>query len=57
MANDLQSQALAYLDELSIAEIAQIEGCAEGTVKSRIHRGKQRLKFLLSDLLGEAGDA
>jgi RNA polymerase sigma-70 factor (ECF subfamily) len=44
---------LAYLGELSIAEIAQIEGCAEGTVKSRIHRGKQRLMVLLADLLGD----
>jgi RNA polymerase sigma-70 factor (ECF subfamily) len=49
--------SLAYLGELSIAEIAQIEGCAEGTVKSRIHRGKQQLKSLLSDLLGEQGHA
>jgi RNA polymerase sigma-70 factor (ECF subfamily) len=45
--------ALAYLEELSIAEIASIEGCAEGTVKSRIHRAKQQLKTLLADLLGD----
>jgi RNA polymerase sigma-70 factor (ECF subfamily) len=45
--------ALAYLDELSISEIARIEGCAEGTVKSRIHRAKQQLKPLLIDLLGD----
>ena len=45
--------ALLYLGDLSISEIAQIEGCAEGTVKSRIHRGKQQLKTLLADLLGE----
>ena len=45
--------ALAYLEELSVAEIACIEGCAEGTVKSRIHRAKQQLKTLLADLLGD----
>jgi RNA polymerase sigma-70 factor (ECF subfamily) len=45
--------ALAYLNEMSVAEIAQIEGCAQGTVKSRIHRAKQQLKTLLSDLLGD----
>jgi len=45
--------ALAYLDELSIAEIAHIEGCAQGTVKSRIHRAKLQLKTLLDDLLGD----
>ena len=45
--------ALAYLDELSVAEIARIEGCAEGTVKSRVHRAKQQLRTLLTDLLGD----
>ena len=45
--------ALAYLNDLSTAEIAQIEDCAEGTVKSRIHRAKQQLKLQLDDLLGE----
>ncbi len=49
----LSPLALAYLGELSVAEIALIEDCAEGTVKSRIFRGKQRLKLLLADLLGE----
>ena len=45
--------SLAYLGDLSIAEIAQIEGCAEGTVKSRIHRAKNQLKTSLADLLGD----
>lgn len=43
--------ALAYLDELSMAEIAAVEGCSVGTIKSRIHRGKERLRPLLADLL------
>ena len=38
---------LAYLKELSIEEIAQIESCAVGTVKSRIFRGKALLRTAL----------
>jgi RNA polymerase sigma-70 factor (ECF subfamily) len=45
--------ALAYLGDLSIADIARVEGCSEGTVKSRIYRGKQRLRILLADLIGD----
>jgi RNA polymerase sigma-70 factor (ECF subfamily) len=44
--------SLAYLEELSLDEIAKIEGCAVGTVKSRIFRGKMKLKALLSKALG-----
>ncbi len=43
---------LSYLDGHSIAEIAQIENVSEGTVKSRIFRGKQILRNLLLPLLG-----
>jgi len=35
---------LAYLKELSLDEIATIEGCSVGAVKSRIFRGKQLLR-------------
>jgi RNA polymerase sigma-70 factor (ECF subfamily) len=45
--------ALAYLRDLSIDDIAAVEGCAPGTVKSRIHRAKQQLKSQLADLMGE----
>jgi RNA polymerase sigma-70 factor, ECF subfamily len=38
---------LAYLKELSLEEIAQIERCALGTVKSRIFRGKALLRAAL----------
>lgn len=40
--------ALHYLEELSIAEIAQVLGCAEGTVKSRLARGRDLLRARLS---------
>ena len=39
--------ALAYLRELSLDEVAQIEGCSVGTIKSRIFRGKQQLRAAL----------
>ena len=40
-----QSQAIAlhYLEELSVAEIADILDCAEGTVKVHLHKGRRRL--------------
>jgi RNA polymerase sigma-70 factor, ECF subfamily len=38
---------LAYQKELSIEQIAQIESCAVGTVKSRIFRGKALLRAAL----------
>lgn len=38
---------LSYINELSLEEIATIEKCSTGTVKSRIHRGKVFLKNLL----------
>lgn len=38
---------LSYINELSLDEIAAIENCSVGTVKSRIHRGKLFLKNLL----------
>lgn len=41
---------LAYMKELSIADIATIESCSVGTVKSRIHRGKQRLRSTLAEM-------
>lgn len=40
--------AFAYLDELSLEEIAAIEKCSVGTVKSRIFRGKQLLRAALA---------
>jgi RNA polymerase sigma-70 factor (ECF subfamily) len=42
-----QALVLSYFRELSIEEIAQIERCSAGTVKSRIFRGKQLLKNIL----------
>ena len=40
-----QSQAIAlfYLEDLSIAQIAEILDCAQGTVKAHLHKGRARL--------------
>jgi RNA polymerase sigma-70 factor (ECF subfamily) len=40
---------LAYLKELSLEDIAAIEGCSVGAIKSRIFRGKQWLRAELAE--------
>ncbi len=39
---------LHFLEDLSLAEIAEVAGCSEGTVKSRIHYAKRAMKEILS---------
>lgn len=46
---------LHYLDGYSVREIAKIQRTTEGTVKSRLSRGRQKLKKLLTQ--GERGNA
>ncbi len=38
---------LRFIEQLSLAEVATVVGEPLGTVKSRVHRGRQRLKVLL----------
>lgn len=45
---------LAEIEELPYAEIARIERTSLGTVKSRIHRAKQRLRSLLEPVVKES---
>ena len=45
---------LAEIEELPYAEIARIECTSVGTVKSRIHRAKQRLQSLLEPVMRES---
>lgn len=46
--------ALFYVDDLSVAQIAELLGCAEGTVKSHLHGARQRLRASLESS-GEDG--
>ena len=46
---------LHFLEDLSIAEIATVVDCSEGTVKSRIHYAKRAMKEVLSG--GDHGKA
>jgi RNA polymerase sigma-70 factor (ECF subfamily) len=46
---------LHFLEDLSVAEIAKVVGCSEGTVKSRIHYAKRAMKEVLSG--GDHGKA
>jgi RNA polymerase sigma-70 factor (ECF subfamily) len=41
--------ALAYVRDISHADIARIESCSPGAVKVRIHRAKERLRALLEN--------
>lgn len=45
--------ALHYAGELSVREIAQVVGSAEGTVKAQLHTARQRLQQLLTPSLEE----
>jgi RNA polymerase sigma-70 factor (ECF subfamily) len=38
-----QVVTLHYLEDLSVAEIARVLGCAEGTVKAQLHNGRETL--------------
>ena len=44
------------LEGLAYAEVAEVLGIAEGTVKSRIHRARQALRVELRNLLGAADE-
>ena len=42
---------LFEVEEWSLADIAALLGCRQGTVKSRLHRGRQRLRAALAPYL------
>ena len=44
--------SLHYLEEMSIHDIAQVLGCPEGTVKSRLCRGRDLLRTILTESEG-----
>jgi RNA polymerase sigma-70 factor, ECF subfamily len=47
---------LVDMEGYPVAEVAEMLGCAEGTVKSRCSRGRTKLAGLLADLHHPAGD-
>jgi len=53
-----QVVALHYIDDRSVAEVAAILECAEGTVKAHLHQARQALARMLEHpLAGDVNDA
>ena len=48
-AKQRRAIVLHHLADLSIAEVARLENCPEGTVKARLARGRAALAPLLDD--------
>jgi RNA polymerase sigma-70 factor, ECF subfamily len=46
-AADRSVLALAYVEELAMADIARIEGCSTGSVKVRLHRARRKLAAIM----------
>ena len=44
-----QCVALHYLEDRSVVEVAAVLGCAEGTAKAHLHKGRAALARLLDD--------
>lgn len=40
--------ALAYVHELTLADVARIEGCSPAAAKARLHRARERLRAALA---------
>ena len=43
-ATDRCLLALAYVHDMSLADVAHIEGCSEAAAKARLHRARQHLR-------------
>ena len=55
-ADQRAALVLVDMEGYPVAEVAEMLGCAEGTVKSRCSRGRARLAGLLADLHRPVGD-
>jgi len=51
-ANQRAAVGLRYVDDLTMAEIAEILECSESTVRVHLHRGRQQLATRLADPSG-----
>lgn len=47
--NQRVALALHYLDDMAVADVARVMGCAEATVRVHLHRGRVRLASLLEE--------
>jgi RNA polymerase sigma-70 factor (ECF subfamily) len=41
--------AASYFEDIDLAEIAHVEGCSAGAVKTRLHRARARLRTILEE--------
>jgi len=51
-----QVVALYYVEDHSVAEIARVLECAEGTVKAHLHKARRALSRTLGHTAGNGGD-
>lgn len=42
---------LRHMEDLSYSDVARMLGCAQGTVKSRLHRARAEIRKLLADMI------
>lgn len=45
--------ALYYFEDRPVSEVAEILGCAEGTVRAHLHQGRRALKGRLGLPIGQ----
>ncbi|WP_298231584.1 sigma-70 family RNA polymerase sigma factor [uncultured Azohydromonas sp.] len=48
--DDRSVLALAYVHELTLADVARIEDCSPAAAKARLHRARERLRQALAEL-------
>jgi RNA polymerase sigma-70 factor (ECF subfamily) len=48
-AHDRSAIALAYVEDLALADVARIEGCTVGAIKTRLHRARAKLAALMEN--------
>lgn len=49
--NHREILVLRHMEDLSYADMSKLLGCAEGTIKSRLHRARAEIRKLLADVV------